>query len=174
MAFNLFGLGKKKPAAGPKTITATTVLDDGKPKAKAKPAGKAVALPKISLQDLFGKGQNLTSDGVADGLVIRVNGGALGDRGFITHEVGFAQRLNDMLTGLNSSTGVLTSKSKGVQSSIDSLDDRREILSRRLIQIEARYRKQFTSLDTMMSQMTQTSNYLSQQLSRLPTASSGS
>ena len=62
MAFNLFGLGKNKTAPGPKTVTATTVMDDGKTrsKGKAKPSGKSVALPKINLQDLFGKGQNLT------------------------------------------------------------------------------------------------------------------
>lgn len=121
----------------------------------------------------IGSGQDLTADGVAEGLKIKITGGALGDRGYVTHETGFAQRLNDVLTGLTSSKGVIDSKSKGVQSSIDQLDDRRDILARRLAQIEARYRKQFTALDSMMSQMTQTSNYLSQQLARLPTASSG-
>ena len=34
----------------------------------------------------------------------------------------------------------------------------------RLAQIEARYRKQFTALDGLLSQMQSTSSYLSQQL----------
>ena len=39
----------------------------------------------------------------------------------------------------------------------------------RLAQIEARYRRQFTALDTAISGMTKTSNFLAQQLANLPT-----
>ena len=41
----------------------------------------------------------------------------------------------------------------------------------RLEGIEARYRKQFTALDTLISGMTSTSNFLEQQLAILPTYS---
>jgi flagellar hook-associated protein 2 len=54
-----------------------------------------------------------------------------------------------------------------LQDSIKSLDNRREDIGRRLTQIEARYRRQFTSLDTLMSNMSATQSSLTQQLARL-------
>lgn len=50
--------------------------------------------------------------------------------------------------------------------------DREATLERRLVTIEARYRKQFSSLDTMLANLNKTSSYLTQQLSSLPGASS--
>ncbi|MBK8579830.1 MAG: hypothetical protein IPN78_16910, partial [Candidatus Accumulibacter sp.] len=46
-----------------------------------------------------------------------------------------------------------------------------EVINSRLTQIESRYRKQFTSLDTLISGMTKTSNFLTQQLANLPSYS---
>jgi flagellar hook-associated protein 2 len=47
----------------------------------------------------------------------------------------------------------------------------REALTLRLTQIESRYRAQFSALDAMVASMTQTSNFLAQQLANLPTIS---
>jgi twitching motility protein PilJ len=77
MAFKLFGLGNKKAgAAGPGTVTATTVIDDGKTKGKgaAKPTGK----PILTLHDLFGKGQNLNKRMQVMGAVLAVTMIAIG------------------------------------------------------------------------------------------------
>ena len=41
-----------------------------------------------------------------------------------------------------------------------------------MVSIEARYRKQFTALDVMMSNMSQTSSYLTTQLANLNKISS--
>lgn len=57
---------------------------------------------------------------------------------------------------------------------IKSITDREAVLERRLTTIEARYRKQFSALDTLVAGMKQTSTYLSQQLANLPGASSSS
>lgn len=50
---------------------------------------------------------------------------------------------------------------------IRDLDKRQEAIGNRLVTIEARYRKQFGSLDTLMSSLNKTSSYLAQQLSNL-------
>ena len=119
-----------------------------------------------------GTGQTLVGDGANAGLSLLVNGGALGDRGTVSYEKGLADKLNDLLSGLVGTKGILSSKTEGVQSSIKMLDARREELNRRLVQIESRYRRQFTSLDTLMSQMTATQNSLAQQLAGLSQKSS--
>lgn len=55
---------------------------------------------------------------------------------------------------------------------IKNITDREAVLERRLTTIEARYRKQFTALDTLVAGMKQTSTYLTQQLANLTTSSS--
>lgn len=127
---------------------------------------------KIAGVEAKGSGQELVAAGPATGVTLKVTGGALGTRSNIVFETGFAKRLDQMLSTLLGSKGSITGKTEGLQSSIKDLDNRREVLERRISQIEARYRKQFTALDRMMSQMTQTSTYLAQQLSKLPSAAS--
>ena len=56
----------------------------------------------------------------------------------------------------------------GLNASIKSLDKQGEKILDRLTQIEARYRKQFTTLDTTISNLNKTSTYLTQQLANLP------
>lgn len=114
-----------------------------------------------------GNGQELTAGGAAKGIRLNVSGGSLGSRGTVTYEKGFAERLNELLDGFVAIKGTLGAKTKGLQDSIKTLDTRREELSRRLTMVETRYRKQFTSLDTMMARMTATQSSLQQQLAGL-------
>ncbi|WP_018411486.1 flagellar filament capping protein FliD [Methyloversatilis thermotolerans] len=86
---------------------------------------------------------------------------------------GLAKRMDDMLDGvLDSTNGLLTSRTNGLSASVKALEKQADALATRLESIEARYRKQFTSLDTLMSSMSSTSSYLTQQLANLPTYSS--
>ena len=101
------------------------------------------------------------------GVRLEVIGGTTGDRGTVTVVRGFASRLDALLTNILSTTGVITSRTEGINKSIEDLGDRRTALNRRLTDVEARYRAQFTALDTMMSSMLATSNYLTQQLNAL-------
>ena len=55
---------------------------------------------------------------------------------------------------------------------VRSFDRQREAINARMVSIEARYRKQFTALDVMMSNMSQTSSYLTTQLANLNKISS--
>ena len=70
------------------------------------------------------------------------------------------------------SSGSITSASDGMTQMIKRLGTQETQLSSRLTQIEARYRAQFTALDTMIAGMKQTSTYLTQQLANLPGTSS--
>jgi flagellar hook-associated protein 2 len=101
------------------------------------------------------------------GLVLNIAGGALGDRGTVTYTQGYASRLSSYIDELLSDEGTYQSKIDGFNSSIKSLDTQAERLNVRLTTIEARYRAQFTQLDTLISSMQTTSSYLTQQLSAI-------
>ena len=81
--------------------------------------------------------------------------------------MGYGTAVSATVDGMTSSKGLVTSRVTGLNSSINMLGERAEKMSLRLASIEARYRRQFTALDTMVSQMNQTSNYLTQQLAKL-------
>ncbi|HRD92055.1 flagellar filament capping protein FliD [Accumulibacter sp.] len=74
--------------------------------------------------------------------------------------------------GLVGASGLIAARSQGLSSSIQGLGKQSDAISARLTQIEARYRRQFTSLDVLISGMTKTSTFLQQQLAALPTFSS--
>lgn len=81
---------------------------------------------------------------------------------------GFAERVSAALGNFIGSDGLLTGRSDGLKASIRAIEAQREALNRRLEGIEERFRRQFNALDTMIASMTQTSTFLSQQLSNLP------
>jgi flagellar hook-associated protein 2 len=73
--------------------------------------------------------------------------------------------------GMVGSSGLIAARSAGLSASIASLGKQSEVISSRLTEIEARYRKEFTSLDVLIAGMTKTSSFLEQQLAILPTYS---
>jgi flagellar hook-associated protein 2 len=117
-----------------------------------------------------GSGQALTgsSGNAAEGLKVLVNGGVLGSRGTVNYSQGYAYKLDKQADSLLSSTGPISSRTDGINQTIKDIGDRREVLNRRMATIEKRYRAQFTALDTLISSMTKTSNFLSQQLASIP------
>lgn len=104
----------------------------------------------------------------AQGLTLNVAGGALGDRGTVTFTKGYAAKLETFIDQLlDDEEGILAIKTEGFNSSIETLDTQTERLERRMEAIEARYRAQFSQLDTLISGMQTTSSYLAQQLGNL-------
>lgn len=81
---------------------------------------------------------------------------------------GFAETVSTALDGYISSTGLLAGRTDGINASVKLIGKQREALIARLEQTEKRYRAQFTALDSTVASMTQTSNYLAQQLANLP------
>ncbi len=116
-----------------------------------------------------GSGQALTGTGDASGLKLNVTGSAPGARGSVKFAQGYAAQLNTVIDGILATSGTLVSRTDGINRSIKDIGGRREALAIRLAAVEKRYRAQFTALDVMMSSMSQTSNYLQQQLANLPT-----
>lgn len=81
---------------------------------------------------------------------------------------GFGAKMSTLLGGYTNSTdGVLTSATKGINKTLDSLAKQYSATSERVEATVARYKAQFTQLDTMMSRMNQTSSYLTQQFDSL-------
>ncbi len=78
------------------------------------------------------------------------------------------------IEGVIGATGAIPSAVGSTNRLITDIQAREKSLSTRLTAIEARYRKQFSSLDTLISGMKQTSTYLTQQLANLPGVTSSS
>ncbi len=89
-----------------------------------------------------------------------------------TGVTGLATKIDSMVKALIDDDGLIDNRTDGLDASIKYLDSQKTKLSQRLELIEARYRRQFTALDTLMSSMNTTSSYLTQQLASLPGASS--
>lgn len=80
---------------------------------------------------------------------------------------GYATQLDNFATDILSSTGLITSRTEGLNAVITNIGNRKLDLEARLVVIEKRYRTQFSNLDAMLGGMNVTSNYLTQQLARL-------
>lgn len=115
-----------------------------------------------SLTGLTGATGNASS-----GLSLKISGGALGSRGTVQFTMGYAAQLDRVINNLLSDTGIVASKTEGLNTSITRLDKKTESLNIRLAGVEARYRTQFTKLDSLLSGMSTTSSYLTQQLASI-------
>ena len=75
----------------------------------------------------------------------------------------FGKAMSTTLTAKLSTDGPLTSRTTSLQSSVQRMADRQTQLEARMTAIEARYRTQFTGLQTMMNSMSSTSSFLTSQ-----------
>ena len=90
---------------------------------------------------------------------------------FTAAEDGLAVRLGQRLDAfLNADNGLIKAREDGINSVIKLIQSRQDALERRLESVEQRLRDQFTALDSLISQMTSTGNFLTQQLAALPGA----
>jgi flagellar hook-associated protein 2 len=87
-------------------------------------------------------------------------------------EDGVAARLFSQVDARLASGSDLDSRNTSLKRDLDQVNDDKEALALRMEQIEARYRKQFTALDSLLSQLQTTSSYLAQQLASVPKAGS--
>ncbi|MDR3220879.1 MAG: flagellar filament capping protein FliD, partial [Candidatus Accumulibacter sp.] len=86
----------------------------------------------------------------------------------------YGSTFDAMATRMNGSDGLIKTRTEGIQKTSRLIDTQIDTLNTRLTQIEARYRSQFSSLDTLLGQMQTTSSYLTQQLASLGNMSSSS
>lgn len=81
---------------------------------------------------------------------------------------GFAVRLYDRVEEYLSSDGLLQSRTDGLDAQIEDIGRQREATTERLLALESRLLRQFNALDSLIGELTNTSNFLSQQLASLP------
>ena len=93
--------------------------------------------------------------------------GAVGARGGVSYSVGFAARLNDLIASMLDSKGTIASRISGINTTVKDIGKQRDSLSLRLSDVQDRYLRQFTSLDTLIGSLKQTSSFLTQQIARL-------
>ncbi len=106
-----------------------------------------------------------------DGLTLEIGGTTTGSRGTVTVSKSFTQALDELLDDFLSGTGPLTSRTDGINKSIQDISRQRDNLNRRLESIETRYLAQFTALDGLISNLNTTSTFLTQQLAKLNSSS---
>lgn len=121
-----------------------------------------------------GAGQNLTgATGTSvEGLKLLINGGALGARGSVNFSQGHAYKLKELVGTMLGTSGLLSARTDGINSTIKDIDKQRTVLYDRLETIQARYLAQFRALDTLVSKFQNTGNFLNQQMANLPGVSS--
>lgn len=85
-------------------------------------------------------------------------------------ENGLATRLDSKLKPYTETGGILEQRNKSMTETIDKIDKQREDLTRRITALQERLYKQFNAMDTLVGQLTNTSNSLLASLENLPWA----
>jgi flagellar hook-associated protein 2 len=83
-------------------------------------------------------------------------------------ENGVAARLFSQLDSRLATAGDIETRNTSLKKELKGIDNDKEALNLRMAQVEARLRKQFTALDSLLSRMQSTSSYLTQQLANIP------
>ena len=90
---------------------------------------------------------------------------------FFASSDGYGVRLFDLLENFLDTDGVIEVRTEGLNSTIEDIGKQREALFERLGDFEQRLLRQFNALDALVGQLTNVSNFLTQQLAALPTVS---
>jgi len=86
---------------------------------------------------------------------------------------GYAAQLDAALERIIGDDGLAEARDDALRSRLETIDDQFDVLDTRMARLEARYRMQYTALDTLMATMQSTSTYLTQQLASLAKLSGG-
>lgn len=88
--------------------------------------------------------------------------------GFLTGDKGLMARLDARVDGFVKSGGILEQRMNGLQGTLKSVDEQRETLNRRIEQVQSRLYAQYQAMDSLVGQLNQTSERLTQALASLP------
>lgn len=86
---------------------------------------------------------------------------------FASENGGFAAKLSTLANGWLENNGLIDSREDGLKTQVEGIDDQILRMEDRMLSVEARIRAQFTALDTLVSSLNNTSNFLTQQLASL-------
>lgn len=113
-------------------------------------------------QTLYGNEKDASA-----GIQVIINGGTTGERGTVNFSRGYAALFSEFADGVTGAGASLSSRTQGLDRSVAALRKQQEAETKRLTTREENLRKQFTALDTKLSALTNTSNYLAQQLAQI-------
>ena len=102
-----------------------------------------------------------------EGLVLKLNGNPSGDLGQVYYAKGISSSLESLVKGFLATDGILDARLDGLDSSIKDINKQREALDSKAGALEARYRRQFNGLETIISQMNTTQSFLNSALNQL-------
>ena len=116
-----------------------------------------------------GNGQVLTGElgSAVDGVQVKVLGGSTGTRGTISISQGFANILDGLATQFNSTTGLITSATKTLNSDITDAQAHATRINNQLTLLQQQYTTEFSNLDTILSGLNSTQSYLTGQLTQM-------
>lgn len=116
-----------------------------------------------------GNGRTLTGSvgSPTEGLKLTINGGSIGTRGTINFSQGYAIQLTSLATGFIGTSGVITSRTTGLNNSIKSIADQKASFQTHLDSLQKMYTAKFKALDTLVASMQTTQSYLTQQLASI-------
>ena len=131
--------------------------------------------PGVSMSGTIGSlpasspdGVTLKSSGTLDGISVNILSGSTGARGQVVVTDGIAVLMNSFLDSYMSSKGDLNIRTEQLNNQVKQLGKFQDGIDTRSNSIQARYLKQFTALDQLLSQLQNTSGFLTQQLANLP------
>jgi flagellar hook-associated protein 2 len=81
---------------------------------------------------------------------------------------GIVTKLSTLMTGMLSDTGIIATKTNGLQASLKINQDRQTAVQQRLSNMKDAYTNQFNQLNVTLASMQATQSYLTQQLANLP------
>lgn len=115
---------------------------------------------KFKISDFAFAGENAAE---VRGLEFAVMGGDIGARGSINITEGFASRLFQTVNdSIAEDEGLVAQRVGSLDSRLERIEERREKVDARYEKLELKYRLQFSMLQSIMSQMQETQNFLTQ------------
>ncbi|GGC56581.1 flagellar filament capping protein FliD [Marinobacter halophilus] len=125
----------------------------------------------INGQAAQGDGQVLflanSATGDAAGLQVRITGGDVGNRGSVKFIEGVSERAVDAITSILGENGALSSRTNSLNRDLERIQEDRIKLDLRIESYQERLVKQFSAADSLISQLNNTRDYVTQQLAAL-------
>ncbi|PHQ73359.1 MAG: flagellar cap protein FliD [Marinobacter sp.] len=125
----------------------------------------------INGQSAEGDGQVLflsnAAGGEAAGLQVKITGGETGDRGSVSFIEGVSEKAVDTITSLLGENGGLSSRTEGLNRELERIQEDRVDLERRIQSYQERLVSQFSAADSLIAQLNNTRDYVTQQLAAL-------
>jgi len=122
-----------------------------------------------------GDGQVLylaSGSGGASGLQVRILGDQTGSRGSITFVEGVAERTVDLVTSFVGADGALESRTSSLTQQLEDIAENQAALETRIEAYRARLVSQFSAADSLISQLNNTRDYVTQQFEALLSSNS--